>query len=218
MARPPAWFCIMPSRVVFDPRLTDGACRLYSALLIWDLDGKTPTEKQIGEDLGMSERKVRAAMAELVGGGLVIRKRRARGVNRGSDASTFEIPDLHRPPKTNRQHTAGRSTPNRQRAASSRNRQHPAASTALKDEKSATADDESARAVERAGSQDEDIRTRVLKVYQEHGGVLIANRMTGVLTRSEIAEVYRMLEAGEVVEDGESLSKTLTLTQREAPQ
>jgi DNA-binding transcriptional MocR family regulator len=150
MARTQAWFCMVPSRVVFDPWLSDGACRLYSALLVWQEDGRFPSELEMAADLKRSASTIKRSMAELVGAGLVSRQRRGHGEKRGADASTFDAPDIHRPPVARKSGIHG---PN---MASPVHRPNVASPKALKAEKSETADGERVRAVESADSEGND--------------------------------------------------------------
>lgn len=104
-----SWFCLYPTRVLFDPRLLPSTKLLYAALLVWDRDKRSLTQVDMASELGMSRRGVTGGLAELVKAGLIQRRRRGKGKNRGADPSETTLIGVHVPPSRERVYDEPRS-------------------------------------------------------------------------------------------------------------
>jgi DNA-binding transcriptional ArsR family regulator len=194
----------MPSRVVFDPLLSEFSRLLYAALLCYERWHQTPTEAEIAADFRVSERTVRRGMAELVGAGLVTRKRKGHGERRGGDASTFEVPDIHRPPPSC--HSRIHRTP----VASPKDRPPVAGPKAVQPKKSETAEERPARLPADAGG-DDDTRRTVLDYLQHHTGVY-ADRADAMVHRDAPAVLEQLQREGVVVLEEQAFGPYYRLT------
>jgi hypothetical protein len=76
-------------------------------------------------------------------------------------------------------------------------------------------DGESARAVESAGGRDDEAHAQLLELLIRCP--IIVDTMFTTLTHRQIAELSRMVDAGEAVEVGAGLTKTIELTQEAQP-
>jgi hypothetical protein len=206
------WYSKSPLRVMFDKDLSEGARLLYAALVWWKRDDdQQPTQAQMADELGISERKVRRGMAELVASGLVTHHRRGRGKNRGGYSSYIELPYWDRPPvdAPKRWSSPPVDAPGERPRADA-----PKASTTQREGK---ADGENARAVESAGSEDEARIWLLVRGYlKDNGGVY--KHQSDVLIHPQAPDILeKALEKGFVSADDQKNGKYFALTTQEAP-
>jgi DNA-binding Lrp family transcriptional regulator len=210
------WWCLMaaeqpygstPVSVTFDKRLSREARFFYGAIWWWDFSNQQPTQVQMAEDIGCSPANVWRCIRELEQAGLVEQRRGGYGK-----------PNAVRPvagpvPKNRREEAPPREEPGSSHGG---DRVLPERTRVVTTPRERTANDESARAVERAGSKEDDITQHLLDYLRDQGGVY--KHHSDMMVHRDAPDRYEALaEDGLVEARQEQFGRYFTLTKESAP-